>query len=41
MRKTFGMNKHQKAAHRVGDPDKHCGGMGEMKDGSTNVMTGG
>lgn len=30
-----------KAAHRIGDPDKHCGGIGEMKEGSTNVMTGG
>ncbi len=30
-----------KAAHRMGDQDQHCGGMGQMIEGSTNVMTGG
>ena len=28
-------------AHRMGDQDEHCGGMGQMIEGSTNVMTGG
>jgi uncharacterized Zn-binding protein involved in type VI secretion len=28
-------------AHRQGDPDTHCGGSGQMIEGSTNVMTGG
>ncbi len=28
-------------AHRQGDQDEHCGGMGQMIEGSTNVMTGG
>jgi uncharacterized Zn-binding protein involved in type VI secretion len=30
-----------KAAHRMGDQDKHCGGMGQMIEGSTNVIVGG
>ena len=29
------------AAHRKGDQDKHCGGMGTMQNGSGNVDTGG
>ncbi len=28
-------------AHRKGDATKHCGGMGSMKQGSPNVITGG
>ena len=28
-------------AHRKGDQDQHCGGMGIMKEGSDNVITGG
>ena len=30
-----------KAAHRMGDADKHCGGNGKMIEGSSNVITGG
>lgn len=32
---------NNKAAHRMGDQDRHCGGMGQMIEGSVNVMTGG
>ena len=32
---------NSKAAHRMGDQDQHCGGMGQMIEGSTNVMVGG
>lgn len=32
---------NNKAAHRLADQDKHCGGMGQMIEGSPNVMTGG
>jgi uncharacterized Zn-binding protein involved in type VI secretion len=32
---------NNKAAHRQGDSDTHCGGSGQMIDGSTNVMSGG
>jgi len=28
-------------AHRVGDDDEHCGGIGQMIAGSPNVFTGG
>ena len=28
-------------AHRLGDKDTHCGGSGQMVDGSSNVITGG
>ena len=28
-------------AHRMGDQDQHCGGMGQMIEGSTNVIIGG
>lgn len=28
-------------AHRMGDMDKHCGGVGQMIEGSTDVITGG
>lgn len=29
------------AAHRKGDMDTHCGGVGQMDEGSNNVKTGG
>jgi len=32
---------NDKKAHRQGDQDKHCGGMGQMIEGSPNVITGG
>ena len=32
---------NNKAAHRQGDMDQHCGGVGTMQACSTNVMTGG
>jgi uncharacterized Zn-binding protein involved in type VI secretion len=32
---------NNKAAHRLADADKHCGGSGQMIEGSPNVMTGG
>lgn len=32
---------NNKAAHRMGDADKHCGGMGKLIGGSSNVITGG
>lgn len=28
-------------AHRLGDTDTHCGGVGQMIEGSNNVMVGG
>jgi len=28
-------------AHRLGDMDMHCGGVGNMVEGSSNVMVGG
>ena len=28
-------------AHRLGDVDQHCGGVGTMVEGSPNVITGG
>jgi uncharacterized Zn-binding protein involved in type VI secretion len=31
---------NDKPAHRKGDADKHCGGMGEMIEGSANVLIG-
>ncbi len=31
---------NNKAAHRKGDMDRHCGGIGTMKEGSSNVITG-
>lgn len=30
-----------KAAHRKGDADQHCGGMGQLTEGSTDVLVGG
>jgi len=30
-----------KPAHRVGDMDQHCGGVGQMVEGSPDVMVGG
>lgn len=32
---------NNKAAHRLGDQDQHCGGVGQMVEGSNNVVTGG
>jgi uncharacterized Zn-binding protein involved in type VI secretion len=32
---------NNKAAHRIADNDQHCGGMGQMIEGSQNVITGG
>ena len=32
---------NNKAAHRVGDADKHCGGQGKMTNGSSDTITGG
>jgi len=29
-----------KAAHRIGDQNRHCGGMGQLIEGSTNVIVG-
>lgn len=29
------------AAHRLGDADQHCGGMGKLIEGSNNVEVGG
>jgi uncharacterized Zn-binding protein involved in type VI secretion len=28
-------------AHRLGDQDMHCGGVGQMVEGSNNVIVGG
>ncbi len=30
-----------KPAHRLGDTDQHCGGVGQLIEGSNNVITGG
>jgi uncharacterized Zn-binding protein involved in type VI secretion len=30
-----------KGAHRQGDATKHCGGMGNLTEGATNVIAGG
>jgi uncharacterized Zn-binding protein involved in type VI secretion len=30
-----------KPAHRMGDQVKHCGGVGKLIEGSTNVIAGG
>jgi uncharacterized Zn-binding protein involved in type VI secretion len=32
---------NNKQAHRLGDADQHCGGVGQMIEGSNNVMVGG
>ena len=32
---------NNKAAHRLGDSDSHCGGSGQLIQGSENVITGG
>jgi uncharacterized Zn-binding protein involved in type VI secretion len=32
---------NNKKAHRLGDADKHCGGSGNLIEGSSNVITGG
>ena len=32
---------NDKAAHRLGDADTHCGGNGKMIEGSSDVITGG
>ncbi|HET9991800.1 MAG TPA: carboxypeptidase regulatory-like domain-containing protein [Kofleriaceae bacterium] len=31
---------NNKAAFRIGDPSKHCGGMGKLVEGSSNVIVG-
>lgn len=31
---------NSKAAHRMGDQDQHCGGMGELVEGSPDVDVG-
>ena len=28
-------------AHRMGDQDQHCGGIGQLIEGSTDVLVGG
>ncbi len=32
---------NNKAAHRMGDADTHCGGSGKLIEGSPNVIVGG
>ncbi|MBN1843969.1 MAG: PAAR domain-containing protein [Deltaproteobacteria bacterium] len=32
---------NNKPAHRMGDDDQHCGGMGKLIEGSTDVIVGG
>jgi uncharacterized Zn-binding protein involved in type VI secretion len=32
---------NNKQAHRLGDADQHCGGVGQLIEGSNNVMVGG
>ena len=32
---------NNKPAHRQGDQDAHCGGVGQLIEGSPNVLTGG
>jgi uncharacterized Zn-binding protein involved in type VI secretion len=32
---------NNKGAHRLGDAVQHCGGMGRLIEGSTNVVVGG
>lgn len=32
---------NNKAAHRLNDPDKHCGGIGKIIAASVNVIVGG
>ena len=32
---------NNKQAHRLGDLDTHCGGVGQMIEGSNDVITGG
>jgi len=32
---------NNKAAHRLGDADQHCGGQGKLIEGSNNVIVGG
>jgi hypothetical protein len=32
---------NNKKAHRLDDMDRHCGGIGQMIQASTNVMVGG
>ncbi|HEY0992974.1 MAG TPA: PAAR domain-containing protein, partial [Kofleriaceae bacterium] len=31
---------NNKAAHRMGDQNRHCGGMGQLVEGSPNVIVG-
>ncbi len=35
------VNINGKPAHRMNDQDKHCGGMGQMIEGSSDVIIGG
>jgi uncharacterized Zn-binding protein involved in type VI secretion len=35
------VNINGKQAHRMNDMDTHCGGVGQMIEGSSNVITGG
>jgi uncharacterized Zn-binding protein involved in type VI secretion len=35
------VNINGKPAHRQGDQDKHCGGSGQLIEGSTDVIIGG
>jgi uncharacterized Zn-binding protein involved in type VI secretion len=35
------VNINGKAAHRQNDSDKHCGGSGQMVEGSSDVIIGG
>lgn len=32
---------NNKPAHRMGDTDQHCGGVGQMIEGSADVIVGG
>jgi len=32
---------NNKAAHRIGDTDMYCGGVGQLVEGSDNVLVGG
>ena len=32
---------NNKPAHRQGDTDQHCGGVGQLIEGSTDVLVGG
>jgi uncharacterized Zn-binding protein involved in type VI secretion len=38
---SFTVLINHKPAHRMGDQDQHCGGLGQMIEGSNDVITGG